>query len=133
MGVILITFLVFFTFNFPKIYTSIGLTLLLLLLLARVFKKEVLHMKIVNVSIALMIFMNFGLNSYFYPELLMYQAGIPMSKLIHHQFFKSRQSYWSTRKRVPTSHYSIKKLHTKLHVWSPNIKRKAATYSPTYW
>ena len=93
VGVILITFLVFFTFNFPKIYTSIGLTLLLLLLLARVFKKEVLHMKIVNVSIALMIFMNFGLNSYFYPELLMYQAGIPMSKLIQEKGISKDRIY----------------------------------------
>ena len=50
-------------------------------------------MKIVNVSIALMIFMNFGLNSYFYPELLMYQAGIPMSKLIQEKGISKDRIY----------------------------------------
>ena len=36
-------------------------------------------------SILLMMFVNFGLNSYFYPNLLQYQAGISISELIKEQ------------------------------------------------
>jgi 4-amino-4-deoxy-L-arabinose transferase-like glycosyltransferase len=74
--------LLFFTFDFPKTYTIIGMCLLLFYLGKVVFKKDAPYKKIIAISVTMMIFVNFGLNSYFYPELLKYQAGIPMSKLI---------------------------------------------------
>jgi 4-amino-4-deoxy-L-arabinose transferase-like glycosyltransferase len=82
VSILLVTYLLFFTFEFPRMYTLIGIVILLALLLYRMLKKEDSYHKLLNISIALMIFVNFGLNSYFYPELLTYQAGIPMSKLI---------------------------------------------------
>jgi len=74
--------LLFFTFDFPNIYTIIGIGFLLLYLGRTVFKKDTCYKKILTISIVMMIFANFGLNSYFYPNLLKYQAGIPMAKLI---------------------------------------------------
>lgn len=102
VSVLLIGFLLFFTFNFPKIYTVIGAALLLSLLLYRIFKKEDSYHKLLNISIALMIFANFGLNSYFYPELLTYQAGIPMSKLIEEKGISKDDIY----------------VHNKNHSWT---------------
>ena len=68
--------LLFFTFDFPNIYTIIGIGFLLFYLGRTVFKKDTSYKKILTISIVMMIFANFGLNSYFYPNLLKYQAGI---------------------------------------------------------
>ena len=82
VSVLLVGYLLFFTFEFPKAYTVVGAAVLLALLGYSIFKRDNSYHKLLNISIALMVFANFGLNSYFYPELLTYQAGIPMSKLI---------------------------------------------------
>lgn len=82
VSVLLIVYLLFFTFEFPRVYAIIGVVLLLSLLGYRILKSEGSYHKLLNISIALMIFANFGLNAYFYPQLLTFQAGIPMSKSI---------------------------------------------------
>ncbi len=93
VSVLLVGYLLFFTFEFPKVYTIIGAVLLLSLLGYRIFKREDSYHKLLNISIALMIFANFGLNSYFYPELLTYQAGIPMSELIEENNISKEDIY----------------------------------------
>jgi len=102
VSVLLIVYLLFFTFDFPEIYTIIGVILLLSLLVYRIFKKEGSYHKLLNISIALMILANFGLNSYFYPELLTYQAGIPLSKLIEEKGINKDDIY----------------VHDKNHSWT---------------
>lgn len=82
VSILLIAYLLFFTFEFPEIHTVVGALTLFTLLLYTIFKKDDAYHKFLNISITLMIFANFGLNSYFYPQLLTFQAGIPMSKLI---------------------------------------------------
>jgi 4-amino-4-deoxy-L-arabinose transferase-like glycosyltransferase len=93
VSVVGMVFLLFFTFDFPKVYTLVGMTLLLLYLGRIVFSKDQPYRKIIAVSVVVMIFANFGLNSYFYPELLNYQAGIPMSKLIEENKIPKKSIY----------------------------------------
>ena len=83
VSIILIGILLFFTFNTPKTHVLIGMVLLLSLFAYIFLTKRNNDFKIIHISIVLMIFINFGLNSYFYPELLQYQAGIPMLELIN--------------------------------------------------
>ncbi|MBE7684822.1 glycosyltransferase family 39 protein [Tenacibaculum piscium] len=81
--VIISILLLFFTFNTPSILIILVSFILLLFLLLTIFKKEEFSNKIVINSVLLMIFVNFILNSYFYPELLQYQGGIKIAKIIN--------------------------------------------------
>ncbi|MBE7689525.1 ArnT family glycosyltransferase [Tenacibaculum piscium] len=81
--VIISILLLFFTFNTPNILIIFVSFILLLFLLLTIFKKEEFSNKIVINSVLLMVFVNFILNSYFYPELLQYQGGIKIAKIIN--------------------------------------------------
>ncbi|MCG8183392.1 ArnT family glycosyltransferase [Tenacibaculum piscium] len=81
--VIISILLLFFTFNTPSILIILVSFILLLFLLLSIFKKEEFSNKIVINSVLLMVFVNFILNSYFYPELLQYQGGIKIAKIIN--------------------------------------------------
>ncbi|WP_233883738.1 ArnT family glycosyltransferase [Tenacibaculum piscium] len=81
--VIISILLLFFTFNTPSILIILVSFILLLFLLLTIFKKEEFSNKIVINSVLLMVFVNFILNSYFYPELLQYQGGIKIAKIIN--------------------------------------------------
>ncbi|WP_233861318.1 ArnT family glycosyltransferase [Tenacibaculum piscium] len=81
--VIISILLLFFTFNTPSILIIFVSFILLLFLLLTIFKKEEFSNKIVINSVLLMVFVNFILNSYFYPELLQYQGGIKIAKIIN--------------------------------------------------
>jgi 4-amino-4-deoxy-L-arabinose transferase-like glycosyltransferase len=94
VSVVGMTLLLFFTFDFPKVYTLIGMGVLLLYLGRIILKKEPSYSKIITVSVVMMLFLNFGLNAYFYPELLKYQAGISVAKLID-------------QKKIPKEHLYI--------------------------
>lgn len=82
VSIIGLILLLFFTFDLPKIHAIFGVGILLLLLVRMVIVKDTSYRKIIVVSVMMMVFVNFGLNSYFYPHLLKYQAGIPISELI---------------------------------------------------
>ncbi|WBX74117.1 glycosyltransferase family 39 protein [Tenacibaculum pacificus] len=81
--VIITSLLLFFTFNTPSIFIILVSLVLLILLVLTILKKEVLPLKIVVSSVLLMVFVNFVLNSYFYPELLQYQGGLKIAKIIN--------------------------------------------------
>ena len=115
VSVIGMILLLFFTFEFPATYTLIGMSVLLLYLGRVVFKNELPYLKIINLSVVMMVFLNFGLNAYFYPELLQYQAGISISKLIE-------------EKKIPKEHLYI---YNKDYSWTLDFYTKRNTPSLT--
>ncbi len=82
MLTIAVLLILFFTFNTLNTLIIICSLTLFLVVLFTLLKKAELQKKIVINSVLLMIFVNVVLNAYFYPELLQYQGGLNMSKII---------------------------------------------------
>ncbi|TDQ24119.1 ArnT family glycosyltransferase [Tenacibaculum caenipelagi] len=80
---IVVVLILCFTFNPPSILTLIISSVLFLVLILTLLKKEAFSKKIVINSVLLMVFVNVVLNSYFYPELLQYQGGLQIAKIIN--------------------------------------------------
>ena len=81
VGSILIIVLV--TYIFPASYSMLFIYgVLLFILVYYLFKKMELVPKIVMVSVLFSVFVNFSLNTHFYPSLLKYQAGLNMVDVI---------------------------------------------------
>lgn len=81
VGSLLIIVLV--TYIFPASYSMLFIyCVLLLILVYYLFKKMELVPKIVIVSVLFSVFVNFSLNTHFYPSLLKYQAGLNIVDVI---------------------------------------------------
>jgi len=100
-GSILVILLV--TYIFPASYLMLFIYAVLLFILVHyLFKKMELVPKIIIVSVLFSVFVNFSLNTHFYPSLLKYQAGKNMVEIIHKEninvediyIFENRNS-WS--------------------------------------
>lgn len=104
--------ILFFTFNTPSILTVVLALLTFIILILTLFKKEEYSKKILVNSVILMVFVNVILNSYFYPQLLQYQGGMNIAKIINEENINVNDVYvyennyaWSldfyTQKNVP--------------------------------
>ena len=82
VGSILGFLLMFFVFDLPNIAFIIVYILLFVTLVYTVIKKQELVSKIMVISVLFSVFVNFGLNTQFYPKLLNYQAGNSMVHII---------------------------------------------------
>ncbi|WP_428741952.1 ArnT family glycosyltransferase [Tenacibaculum sp.] len=71
------------TFNTPSILILVFSAILSLILLINLTQKEDFSKKIIVNSVLLMVFVNVVLNAYFYPELLQYQGGLQIAKIIN--------------------------------------------------
>ncbi|MDY0781350.1 ArnT family glycosyltransferase [Tenacibaculum sp. IB213877] len=75
--------ILFLTFSNPSILIVIVSVILLVITLLTLFSKNQSNKKkIIISSVLVMVLVNFILNSYFYPELLQYQGGIKLAKII---------------------------------------------------
>ncbi|MCM5664165.1 ArnT family glycosyltransferase [Galbibacter mesophilus] len=77
IGLLAVVGLFGFTFGSPKVLTIIVCSAFFLLLLYFVFRGSFSSVakKILVVSVTFMVFLNFSLNTYYYPHLLKYQSG----------------------------------------------------------
>lgn len=82
VGSLLGILLMFFVFDLPNLALIIIYILLLLTLVFALVKRQDLTSKIIIISVLFSVFVNFGLNTQFYPKLLNYQAGNNMVKII---------------------------------------------------
>jgi len=75
--------ILFFVFSKSiGIYTSIAILIALFFLGFSVYLKKKLYIKLMIVSVSVMVLINTVLNLYFYPNLLEYQAGLQLAKII---------------------------------------------------
>ena len=103
--------LIFVIFSMPSIpLLLVYLSLFSLLIYALFQKKEYLY-KIITVSVLFSVFLNFSLNTQFYPNLLQYQAGNNMVKIIE------------DKKIDPEDIYFIEGVHS----WTLNFYTKRQT------
>ncbi len=82
-----------FTFQTPNYFTISGALVLLLIVILNAAQKKEAYKKILITSVALMIFVNFVMNTYFYPELLKYQGGITIAKKIEEEKISSEDVF----------------------------------------
>ncbi len=82
VGSILAIILITVVFPLPNILLVLVYIILLLLLVYALFKKQEIVSKIIVISVLFAVFVNFTLNTQFYPNLLKYQAGNNMVKII---------------------------------------------------
>ncbi len=79
---LIVFILLFGTFRFQNTWIIIVLITLLVLLLITVFSASTINAKIITMSVLLSCLINWGLNAHFYPNLLEYESGIKIAKLI---------------------------------------------------
>lgn len=77
-----ITLLLGFTFNTPSYYIIISAIAIFIFLVIAIKSKQKDQIKLIGVSVILMCLVNFNLTNYFYPNLLQYQGGLNISKVI---------------------------------------------------
>ncbi len=110
LGSILVIIIV--TYVFPASYLLLFVySILFTILCYFLFKKNVFISKIVMVSVLFAVFVNFSLNTQFYPSLLKYQAGSNMVKIIEDEHINLDNIY------ILDKHYS----------WSLNFYTQRAT------
>lgn len=128
IGFVAVTFILIFTFETPSVWIISGVVLISFLLISFLIltKKQSLHQIIIS-SALLMIMINFVLNTYFYPNLLEYQGGGKIAKIIKEKnidlkkiyLYKQRYSWsldFATERNTPElSIDEIKK--SKTEVW----------------
>ena len=91
-GSILVVVLI--TYVFPSSYLMLFLfAVLFFILVVYMFKKMEIAPKIIVVSVLFSVFVNFSLNTQFYPNLLNYQAGINMIDVIEKEDINPRDIY----------------------------------------
>lgn len=102
VGVFAIFWVLFFTFTFPKWYILTGIIVILFILIKSLLKNPDHLSRTVISSALLMLFINFGLNSYFYPNLLQFQGGIHIAKIVQENnipkesiFIHGKQYSWT--------------------------------------
>lgn len=126
LGTVLAVVLITQVFPLPRIYLLIFYILLLLFLMFVLFKKAEPVAKIIIFSVVFSVFVNFSLNTQFYPNLLKYQAGNNMVKIIEKEhididkiYILDRHYSWSlnfyTQRETPS--VSAEDLKTKKDVW----------------
>lgn len=81
-GSILAILLIFFVFGLPNSILILIYILLFFALIYALIKKQETTSKIMVISVLFAVFVNFSLNTQFYPKLLKYQAGNSMVKII---------------------------------------------------
>ncbi len=82
IGSVLVFLLIFFVFDLPSNILILIYVLLFSALCYSLIKKQELVLKIMVISVLFSVFVNFGLNTQFYPKLLKYQAGNNLVKII---------------------------------------------------
>ena len=117
--------LIFLVFPLPSMPLLLVYFLLFSLLVYALLKKQAYLPKILTVSVLFSVFLNFSLNTQFYPNLLRYQAGNNMVKIIEEQDIDVEDVYllesersWTlsfyTKRQTPeVSIADIKNLHGK--------------------
>lgn len=126
--------LIFLVFSLPSIPLLIAYLALFSLLVYTLIKKQEYLSKIITVSVLFTVFLNFSLNTQFYPNLLRYQAGNNMVKIIEDQDIDIQDVYllegpysWTlsfyTKRQTPeVSIADVKNLHGKwVFVYDRNI------------
>ncbi len=72
----------FYVFKFEKLYTSLLLVILLMVITYFCLKREAYYLRIVTISVYSSLLLNSVLNLHFYPSLLSYQGGSTMAKVV---------------------------------------------------
>ncbi|GLB54049.1 dolichyl-phosphate-mannose--protein mannosyltransferase [Neptunitalea chrysea] len=86
VGVVGVTGLLFFTFDFPAWYILLAEVIVLTIIYMFITNKEViLSKKIIVITVLTSVLINITLNGYFYQNLLHYQSGKYMAEYIHEQ------------------------------------------------
>ena len=127
--------ILFFVFEpTASIFVIFAVLIALELLGWSIFIKRRIHIKLVLVSVLMMVFVNTAMNLYFYPNLLEYQAGLQLSRIVKEKKIdKSKlrmvdQGYsWSldfyTQTNTPaTSKEELENLNTDLWVYIDKIE-----------
>ncbi len=126
LGSVLAVILITQVFPLPKIYLLVVYILLLLFLIFVMFKKSEPVARIIIFSVVFSVFVNFSLNTQFYPNLLNYQAGSNMVKIINKEHIDKEKIYildkhysWSlnfyTQRETPS--VSVNQLKSKKDIW----------------
>ncbi len=126
LGTILAMILITQVFPLPGIYLLIVYILLLLFLMFAVFKKAEPIAKIIIISVLFSVFVNFSLNTQFYPNLLRYQAGNNMVEIIKKEkididkvYILDKNYSWSlnfyTERETPS--VSLEELKNRKDLW----------------
>ncbi len=126
LGTILAIVLITQVFPIPKIFLLTFYVILLLFLMYMLFRKEKRIAKILIISVLFSVFVNFSLNTQFYPNLLKYQAGNNMIKIIKKEHIDVNKIYiydrhysWSlnfyTQRETPS--LTIDELRSKKDIW----------------
>lgn len=117
--------LIFVVFPLPSIPLLIVYLALFSLLVYTLIKKQEYLSKIITVSVLFAVFLNFSLNTQFYPNLLKYQAGNNMVKIIEDRnievedvylfedAFSWTLSFYTQRQTPEVSISELKDLHGK--------------------
>lgn len=119
--------LLFFVFEKPSILHSLVIILSVLVLLFLAFVAKNNTHKIVFISVLGAIWLNFNLNTVFYPNLLEYQGGMQLARIVNEKdipknniYFIKDQYFWSfdfyTRQNTPFITWEELK-HIKQPVW----------------
>ncbi len=82
VGSILAIILITYVFPLPNILLVLSYIILFILLIYALFKKQEIVSKTILISVLFAVFVNFSLNTQFYPNLLKYQAGSNMATII---------------------------------------------------
>ncbi len=82
VGSILAIILITYVFPLPNILLVLSYIILFILLIYALFKKQEIVSKTILISVLFAVFVNFSLNTQFYPNLLKHQAGSNMATII---------------------------------------------------
>ncbi|MGB6153724.1 MAG: glycosyltransferase family 39 protein [Pricia sp.] len=116
----------FYVFPFKHLMASLLLVTLLLVITYFCLKREAYHLRIVTLSVYSSLLLNAVLNLHFYPNLLTYQAGSSMAKVVAEEqipvdtIYKLKDFHtWSLDfyNQKPVSLLSIEQLKNKHNVW----------------
>ena len=93
VGSILAIVLITVVFPLPNTLLVLLYIILLAILVYELFKKRQIVLKIIMISVLFAVFTNFTLNTQFYPNLLKYQAGSNMTKIIDEESININDVY----------------------------------------
>lgn len=121
----------FYVFKFEKLYASALLVLLLIVITYFCLKREAYYLRIVTLSVYSSLLLNAVLNLHFYPNLLQYQGGSTMSKVVAEEHIPVDRIYklnypdnwgfntWAMDfyNKRPVSKMSFKNVKNKQDIW----------------